>query len=125
MTVTRMCRLSLGLVSAALMLAPAASAERPAGARERAAINRYFASTERSLHDTLAWVHISTVGPFALAYLRGGQEAAILMRGTGTHWRSLDAVSDEGLHCGLAPPRVIADLNVEAFNDGPKPCERT
>lgn len=79
---------------------------------------------EHSLHVHLDWVKVSTHGPFALAYLTGdGQTSAIVLRGHGRRWRSLGAISDEGLRCGLVPPAVVADLRLERYNEGPKPCE--
>jgi hypothetical protein len=108
----------------ALALPGGAVAERPASRSELAAINRFFEDTERTLHVKLAWVHVSTRGPFALAYLRGGQSSAALLHGSGTQWTDLATISDEGLRCGLAPPAVIADLDLEQYNEGPKPCAK-
>lgn len=100
-----------------------AIAERPARPAEFAAINHYFVATERTLHVTLRWVHVSTRGPYALAYLAGkGGISANVLRGAGTHWSGLGAISDEGLHCGLVPPAIVAELNLERYNEGPKPC---
>jgi hypothetical protein len=108
----------------AVLALPAATAlaERPATAAEFAAIDRSFTATERTLHVRLEWVQVSTRGPFALAYLRGGQDSAVVLRGSGTHWRGLATISDEGLRCGLVPPAVIADLHLERWNEGPHPC---
>jgi hypothetical protein len=102
-----------------------ARAERPASRSEFAAVNRTLAVSERSLHTRLRWVHVSTAGPFALAYLTGGQTSAILLRGSHLSWRGLAAISDEGLRCGLAPAAVIEDLQLDRYNDGPKPCSRS
>jgi len=105
--------------------APAAKrlAEQPATRSEFGAINRLLAATEETLHVHLDWVEVSTRGPFALAYLTGpGQISAIVLRGGGQHWRSLGAISDEGLRCGLVPPAVVAELHLEKFNEGPHPC---
>jgi hypothetical protein len=103
-----------------------AAAERPARPTEFAAINHYFAATERTLHVKLRWVHVSTRGPYALAYLAGkGQISANVMRGAGTHWSGLGAISDEGLRCGLVPLAIVAELNLERYNEGPKPCSST
>lgn len=109
----------------AVVVAPAtALAERPATRTELTAINRLLAPSEETLHVRLDWVKVSTRGPFALAYLTGpGQTSAIVLRGSGRRWRSLGAISDEGLRCGLVPPPVVADLHLEKFNEGPKPCE--
>jgi hypothetical protein len=112
-----------GLCAATLVLAGPASAERPATRAEFAAINHYFVSTERTLHDRLAWVKVSTRGPFALAFLSGPQIAAVVLRGSGDRWRAIDTISDEGLKCGLVPRAVIADLHLERYNEGPRPCE--
>lgn len=101
-----------------------ASAERPAKPLEFASINRLFAATERSLHVKLSWVRVSTRGPFALAYLAGGQDTATVLRGAGTRWSPVATISDEGLRCGLVPPAVVADLHAERYNEGPKPCSR-
>ena len=99
---------------------------RVAGSATRAefgAIDRLLAPTERTLDVALRWVRVSGRGPFALAYLNGaGQVSAIVLRGTGTHWRSLAAISDEGLRCGLVPPGVVSDLQLERYNEGPHPC---
>jgi len=112
----------IAIVLAIALPAPAC-AVRPATPREIAAINRLLGASERTLHTRLAWVHISTVGPFALAYLHGPEQvSAILLRGSGERWRNLAAISDEGLRCGLAPAPVIADLQLQRFNEGPKPC---
>jgi hypothetical protein len=106
----------------ALVGPAAALAERPATRSEFAAINRLLAPSEETLHVHLDWVKVSTRGPFALAYLSGkGQVSAIVLRG-GRHWRSLGAISDEGLRCGLVPPPVVADLHLERYNEGPHPC---
>jgi len=114
------------MLAAATLLAPAlALAERPARPSEFQAINRLLNSSERSLRDQLAWVHVSTAGPYALAYLTGPQEAAIVLRGAGMRWRWLAAISDEGLRCGLVPAAVVADLHPERYNIGPKPCSRS
>jgi hypothetical protein len=115
------------LAMAGARAAPAL-AERQATRSEFAAIDHYFRETERTLDDRLAWVHVSTRGPFALAYLSSssdgkGQEAAVVLEGSGTRWTSIDTISDEGLHCGLVPASVVADLHLERYNDGPKPCE--
>lgn len=64
--------------------------------------------------------NVSARGPFALAYPTGPQEAAILLRCTGTRWTSLGAISDEGSPAAS----VIAYLQLEKYNDGPKPCTR-
>jgi hypothetical protein len=117
---------AVGIAAAAFALAgsAAALAERPATRTEFAAINRLLAPSEHSLHVHLEWVKVSTRGPFALAYLTGeGQTGAIVLRGAGRRWRSLAAISDEGLRCGLVPPAVVADLHLEKFNEGPHPCE--
>jgi hypothetical protein len=113
-----------GIMAALAIALPAlALGERPATRGESAAINRLLRASERTLHTRLAWVHVSTAGPFALAYLHGpGQVSAILLHGSGEHWRSLATISDEGLRCGLAPAAVIADLHLERFNEGPHPC---
>lgn len=115
----------LAVLAAVTLAAPAvALAERPARPAEFAAINRLLSPSASSLHDRLEWVHVSTRGPFALAYLTGPQEAAIVLRGSGARWASLAAISDEGLRCGLVPAAVVADLRLERYNDGPKPCSR-
>jgi hypothetical protein len=124
-TLVVLCALALAGARAAPALA-----ERQATKSEFAAIDHYFRETERSLHDRLAWVHVSTIGPYALAYLSGtgkgdSQEAAIVLEGSGTRWTSIDTISDEGLRCGLVPPSVVADLHLERYNEGPKPCEHT
>jgi hypothetical protein len=98
-------------------------AGRPATRSEFTAIDYYFRETERTLHNRLAWVHVSTRGPFALAYLTGGQDTATVLRGGGRHWRGLATISDEGLRCGLVPPPVVAELHLERYNEGPHPCE--
>jgi len=118
---------SLTILSCALMgfglPAAVAIAERPANRREFAAIDRYLAPTERSLHMRLDWVKISTRGPFALAYLSGaGSISANVLRGAGVHWRYFATISDEGLPCGTVPGSVVADLQLERYNAGPKPC---
>lgn len=112
-------------VAAVALVGPAAAlAERPATRSEVAAINRLLAPSEETLRVRLHWVRVSTRGPFALAYLTGeGQISAIVLRGAGQRWRSLAAISDEGLRCGLVPSRVVADLQLEKFNEGPHPCE--
>lgn len=111
------------LAVAALAVPAGALAERPATHGEFIAVERLLAASEESLHVRLDWVKVSTRGPFALAYLSGeGQTSAIVLRGSGRHWRSLAAISDEGLRCGLVPPAVVADLHLEKFNEGPKPC---
>ncbi len=116
----------LAVLAAVTLAAPAlAVAERPARPAEFAAINRLLSPSASSLHDRLEWVHVSTHGAFALAYLTGPQEAAIVLRGSGSRWASLAAISDEGLRCGLVPPPVVTDLQLERYNDGPKPCSRT
>jgi hypothetical protein len=33
-------------------------------------------------------------------------------------------ISDEGLRCGLVPAKVVADLQLERYNEGPEPCSR-
>ena len=115
--------LLLAALAAITLAAPAvALAERPARPPEFGAINRLLGASERSLHTRLLWVHVSTRGPYALAYLAGSQEAAIVLRGAGIRWRSLAVISDEGLRCGLVPTPVVADLDLERFNIGPKPC---
>ena len=98
-------------------------AERPATRSEFTAIDHYFRETKRTLHDRLAWVHVSTRGPFALAYLTGGQDTATVLRGSGSRWTALATISDEGLRCGLVPPRVVAELQLKRYNEGPHPCE--
>ncbi|HSZ69268.1 MAG TPA: hypothetical protein VK756_02790 [Solirubrobacteraceae bacterium] len=113
-----------GLCAATLALAAPAAAERTATRAEFAAINHYFVRTERTLQDRLAWVKVSTRGPFALADLSGPQVAAVVLRGSGHRWRAIDTISDEGLKCGLVPHAVIADLHLERYNDGPRPCEQ-
>jgi len=116
---------AVGLAAVAVALAGPATvlAERPATRAEAAAIDRVLAPSEASLHVRLAWVKVSTRGPFALAYLSGrAQVSAIVLRGSGRRWRSLAAISDEGLRCGLVPPAVVADLHLERYNEGPKPC---
>lgn len=123
MRTTRIIRALACSAVLACLLPASAAAERSATPREWRAIDSYFAQTERSLKDTLAWVHVSTRGPFAFAYLRGGQTAAVLLTGSGTRWRAIDTVSDEGLRCGVAPRQVIAELQLERYNDGPRPCE--
>jgi hypothetical protein len=114
----------LATAAAFALVGPAAAlAERPATRTEFAAINRLLAPSEETLHVNLDWVKVSTRGPFALAYLSGkGQISAIVLRGSGRRWRSLGAISDEGLRCGLVPSLVVADLHLEKFNEGPKPC---
>jgi hypothetical protein len=97
--------------------------KRPATPTEFAAINRYFAETESSLNVHLDWVRISTRGPYALAYLSGpGQVSVNVLRGAGSDWRNLATISDEGLRCGLVPPAVVSGLELERYNEGPKPC---
>ncbi len=100
-------------------------ARRATGDRsERTAIERLLAPSEETLHVHLDWVRVSTRGPFALAYFTGkGQTSAIVLRGGGRYWRGLATISDEGLRCGLVPPPVVADLHLEKYNEGPKPCE--
>jgi hypothetical protein len=122
---TRGVAVGLATLVLALLVGPvAALAERPATRTEYTAINRLLASSEASLHTRLDWVKVSTRGPFALAYLSGpGQVSAIVLQGSGRHWRSLAAISDEGLRCGLVPPPVVADLHLERYNEGPHPCE--
>jgi hypothetical protein len=100
----------------------AALERRPATPTEFVAIDRYFSATERTLHVKLAWVNVSTVGPYALAYLRGGQTTVAVLRGSGAHWISLATISDEGLRCGLVPPAIVSGLEMERYNEGPKPC---
>lgn len=100
----------------------AALDKRPATPTEFAAIDRYFSATERTLQVKLAWVNVSTVGPYALAYLRGGQTTVAVLRGAGAAWRNLATISDEGLRCGLVPPAVVSGLEMERWNEGPKPC---
>jgi hypothetical protein len=112
----------LAATTFAVVAPTAALAERPATRPEFTAINRLFKRTEETLHVRLDWVNVSTRGPFALAYLRGGQSSAALLRGSGTQWTDLATISDEGLRCGLAPASVIADLRLERFNEGPRPC---
>jgi hypothetical protein len=123
-------RLHWTLMAALVLLVGAlpsgAAAERPATPSEFAAINRLLAPSARTLNVKLAWVKVSTRGPFALAYMNGpGQVGATLLRGSGQHWTYLATISDEGLRCGLAPPAVIADLHAERFNEGPKPCSKS
>ncbi|HTU78526.1 MAG TPA: hypothetical protein VMF09_07185 [Solirubrobacteraceae bacterium] len=90
----------------ALMGPAVALGERPATRTEFAAINRLLAPSEQSLRVRLDWVKVSTRGPFALAYLSGkGQVSAIVLRGSGRRWRSLGAISDEGLRCAASFPR--------------------
>lgn len=100
----------------------AALDKRPATPTEFAAIDRYFAETESSLHVRLDWVRVSTRAPYALAYLSGGQVSVNVLRGTGRSWRNLATISDEGLRCGLVPPAVVSGLEMERWNEGPKPC---
>ena len=108
----------------ALTVPAGALAERPATRTEFSAIDHLLAPSEQSLHVRLDWVKVSTRGPFALAYLTGpGQTSAIVLRGAGRRWQSIGAISDEGLRCGLVPPPVVADLHLERYNEGPKPCE--
>jgi hypothetical protein len=90
---------------------------------EFAAINRYLGPGARTLDDKLAWVHVSTRGPFALAYLSGGQEAAVALKGSGSHWRALATITDERLPCGLVPLAVEAELGMERYLPGHRPCE--
>lgn len=117
--------LTLLVAVLALALPLGAAAERPATPSEFAAVNRLLAASERTLNTRLAWVHMSTRGPFALAYLGGpGQISATLLRGSGQRWKYLATISDAGLRCGLAPPVVIADLDLERYNEGPKPCAK-
>jgi hypothetical protein len=97
--------------------------KRPATFTEFAAIDRYFAGTESSLRVRLDWVRVSTRAPYAVAYLSGpGQVSVDVLRGAGTHWRNLATISDEGLRCGLVPPAVVSGLELERWNEGPKPC---
>jgi hypothetical protein len=92
-------------------------AERPATRTEFAAIDRYFAATERSLYVRLDWVRVSTRAPYALAYLSGAEQISVdVLRGAGTSWRNLATISDEGLRCGLVPPSVVAGLHLERYN---------
>jgi hypothetical protein len=115
---------AVALAIGALTASAGALAERPATRTEFSAIDHLLAPSEQSLHVRLDWVKVSTRGPFALAYLTGAEQTgAIVLRGAGRRWRSLGAISDEGLRCGLVPPRVIADLHLERYNGGPKPCE--
>lgn len=114
---------ALAVGALALVVAASALAERPASRREFSAINHLLAPAEQSLRVHLDWVKVSTRGPFALAYLTGPEQtSAIVLRGSGRRWRSLGAISDEGLRCGLVPPAVVAELGLEKFNEGPKPC---
>ena len=63
-------------------------AERPAPRTKFAAIDRYFAATERSLYVRLDWVRVSTRAPYALAYLSGAEQISVnVLRGAGTSWR--------------------------------------
>jgi hypothetical protein len=97
--------------------------KRRATPTEFAAIDRYFSGTERSLHVHLDWVRVSTRGPYALAYLSGpGQISVNVLRGAGTAWRNLATISDEGLRCGLVPAGIVSGLEMERYNEGPKPC---
>ncbi len=96
---------------------------RSATRAEFGAIDRLLAPTERTLHVALRWARVSGRGPFALAYLRGARQvSAVVLRGTGSSWRSLAAISDEGLRCGLVPPAIVAELGLERYNEGPHPC---
>lgn len=114
---------ALAVGALALVVAASALAERPATRGEFSAIDHLLAPAEESLHVHLDWVNVSTRGPFALAYLTGREQtSAIVLRGKDQRWRSLAAISDEGLRCGVVPPAVVADLQLEKFNEGPKPC---
>jgi hypothetical protein len=100
-----------------------ASAERAATASEWKAINKDLKKSEQSLHQKLVSVKVSTKGPFALAHLVGnGSLSWTVLKGSRAHWRNIDTISDEGLFCGLVPPSVVADLHLERYNEGPKPC---
>jgi hypothetical protein len=102
----------------------AALDKRPATPTEFAAIDRYFAGTESSLHVRLDWVRVSTHAPYALAYLSGPEQVSVnVLRGAGNAWRNLATISDEGLRCGLVPPAIVSGLEMERWNEGPKPCE--
>jgi hypothetical protein len=101
----------------------AALDKRPATPTEFAAIDRYFAGSESSLHVRLDWVRVSTRAPYALAYLSGPEQVSVnVLRGAGAAWRNLATISDEGLRCGLVPPAVVSGLEMEQYNEGPKPC---
>jgi hypothetical protein len=101
----------------------AALDKRPATPTEFAAIDRYFAATESSLHVRLDWVRVSARAPYALAYLSGAEQVSVnVLRGASTSWRNLATISDEGLRCGLVPPAVVSGLEMERYNEGPHPC---
>ncbi len=101
----------------------AALDKRAATPTEFAAIDRYFAGSESSLHVRLDWVRVSTRAPYALAYLAGPEQVSVnVLRGAGRSWRNLATISDEGLRCGLVPPSVVSGLEMERWNEGPKPC---
>jgi hypothetical protein len=121
----RLSAIALSVVSLAGVSAAVASAERAANASEWTAINQLLRPSEQSLHEQLVSVKVSTKGPFALAHLVGngnGSQGWAVLKGSGTHWRNIDTISDEGLRCGLVPPTVVSDLHLERYNEGPKPC---
>jgi hypothetical protein len=122
----RLSVIALSVVALAGVSAVVASAERAAKASEWTAINQTLRPSEQSLHEQLVSVKVSTKGPFALAHLVGsGSQGWAVLKGSGTHWRNIDTISDEGLRCGLVPPAVVSDLHMERYNEGPKPCART
>jgi hypothetical protein len=121
----RLSAIALSVVSLAGVFAVVASAERAASASEWTAIDHLLRPSEQSLHEHLVSVKVSTKGPFALAHLvesGEGSQGWDVLKGSGTHWRDIATISDEGLRCGLVPPPVVSDLHLERYNEGPKPC---
>lgn len=126
MSCFRLSAIALSVISLVGVSAVVASAERAAKASEWTAINQLLRPSEQSLHEQLVSVKVSTKGPFALAHLAGGgSQGWAVLKGSGSHWRDIDTISDEGLHCGLVPPAVVSDLHLERYNEGPKPCSAT
>lgn len=113
-------------IAAASLLGPVtlARAERAPSRRERTMIRSALAFPRRALHVRTASIKVSTSGPYALVLTAGSQPGALVLKRVHSHWRDIDNLRDEGLPCGLVPARVIDDLHLERYNEGPRPCLR-
>ncbi len=103
------------------MLISTASAERPPSKSERAKIEQLEAPELRGIGDHITKIEVSTKGPYALVLSAGGQPSADVVKRTGSRWHYVATISDEGLACSV-PAAVVADLHLERYNEGPRPC---